>query len=222
MAVNHQIIIEKQMLEEQLSDSRLHYAGMQSNFDAARKIKHDLKHILNAVRQYIDANDKSGLAEFCDTVEETQLQNSNVPYTGCHAVDGVLYYYIRRAEAEKVRFQYHGNLTRSGIADIDLCVMIGNALENAFEAVRVVENDRFVTLSAERDGELLSILVQNSFDGTVHADTEIIFSRKREQRVGVGLQTMRSVCEKYNGSMKNEWNENVFTVLMLLTAQSDS
>ncbi len=221
VAINHQMILDKQALEEQLNDSRLHYAGMQSRFEAARKIRHDLKHILTAVRHYIDTNDKSRLADFCDTVEETQLENTNIPYTGCPAADGVLYHYIKRAEEENVRFQYQGNLGHSGIADMDLCVMIGNALENAFDACLHVESTRLVTLTAEKDGSVLSIMVQNSFDGKMEVSGEKIFSRKRENRVGVGLQTIDSVCEKYSGTMKTEWNDHTFTVLMMLTTQSE-
>ena len=175
--------------------------------------------ILNAVRHYIDTNDKSGLSDFCNTVEETQLQNTNVPYTGCPAADGVLYHYMKRAEASDIHFQYQGNLGHSNIADMDICVMLGNALENAFEACLHIEKNRFVTLTTERDDNVLSIMVHNSFDGHMKTNENNIFSRKREQRIGVGLQTMRSVCEKYNGTMKTEWDENTFTVFMILSEQ---
>ena len=215
----HRIIMEKQDLEEQLDRSKLHYAEMQSHVEAARETRHDLKHILNAVRRFIDTNDKSGLSDFCDTVEETQLYSTNLPYTGYSAVDGVLYHYIKRSETEGIRFSYKGSFEHNGIGDLDLCVMIGNALENAFEACALVEKDPFVTLTAERNGHLLSVMVQNNFDGKVKIVGETIFSRKSEDRIGVGLKTIRSVCEKYGGMMKTEWDENIFTVLMILSHQ---
>ena len=216
---HHRNIMEKQAMEEQLNRSKLHYAEMQSHVEAARKTRHDLKHILNAVRHFIDTNDKSGLSDFCDTVEETQLYSGKVPYTGCSAVDGVLYHYVKRSEAEGIRFIYKGSFEHNGIGDLDLCVMIGNALENAFEACARVEKDPFVTLTAERNGHLLSVMVQNNFDGKVKVVGETIFSHKSEKRIGVGLKTMRSVCEKYGGMMKTEWDDNVFTVLMILSHQ---
>ena len=221
VAINHQTIMDKQELEEQLSRSKLYYAGMQTYFEASRTIKHDLKHILNAVRHYIDTNDKSGLANFCDTVEETQLQYTNVPYTGCPAADGVLFHYIKRAKTENIRFQYQGDLGHSGIVDLDICVLIGNALENAFEASLSIEKDRFVTLTAERDGNILSIMVQNAFDGKMNVDKGQIFSRKGEKRKGIGLQTIRSVCEKYGGTMNTEWDDHTFTSLMILSGKND-
>ena len=38
---------------------------------------------------------------------------------------------------------------------------------------------------------------ENSFDGKMNVDVEKIFSRKSENRIGVGLESMRSICEKY-------------------------
>jgi hypothetical protein len=216
---HNRIIMEKQTLEEELNRSKIHYAEMQSYVEAARKTRHDLKHILNAVRHFIDTNDKSGLSEFCYTVEETQLCDTNVPYTGCSAVDGVLYHYIKRSEASDIRFSYKGNFAHTGISDMDLCVMIGNALENAFEACMAVKTNRFVTLAVEHNGYLLTIMVQNNFEGKVKVVGDTIFSKKSENRIGFGLQTMRSVCEKHGGMMKTEWDENVFTVLMILSHQ---
>ena len=219
VSVHHKIMMEKQALEEQLNRSKLYYAEMQSHVEAARKTRHDLKHILNAVRHFIDTNDKSGLSMFCDTVEETQLYSGNVPYTGSSAVDGVIYHYIKRSETEGIRFSYKGSFEHHGIGDLDLCVMIGNALENALEACAAVENDPFVTLTAERNGHLLSVMVQNRFDGNVKVVGQTIFSKKGENRIGFGLKTIRSVCEKYGGIVKTEWDENVFTVLMILSQQ---
>ena len=66
---------------------------------------------------------------------------------------------------------------------MDLCVMIGNALENAFEACAAVETNRFVTITAEHNGHLLTIMVQNSFDGEIKVVKDTILSRKRENRM---------------------------------------
>lgn len=216
VATNHQTLIEKQALMEQLNNSKLHYVGMQSKVEAARKINHDLKHILKVIRHYIETNDKSSLSDFCDSIEENDIYQKNVPYTGCPAADGVLYHYINRAETSDIMFHYNAKLGQIGIADIDLCVLIGNALENAFDGCLTVNHNRNITLTTERDGNTLSIMVQNSFDGKVNVVSERIYSRKRKQRIGVGMETMRSVCEKYKGLMKTDWTENTFSVLFVL------
>ena len=219
VAANQKMLLETEAMEEQIDRSRLHYAEMQSQVEATRKVRHDLKHILNSVRHYIETNDKSGLSDFCDSIEEMQMQKEKLPYTGCAAVDGVLYHYEKRAKAYQIDFKFQGRFANIDISELDLCVLIGNALENAFDACLTIEENRFVILTSGRDGDLLSIMVQNSFDGKMNVDVEKIFSRKSENRIGVGLESMRSICEKYGGSMKNEWNASTFTNFMILNAK---
>ncbi len=221
VATNHRTLLEKQVLEKQLDVSKVYYMSLQSRVETARKTKHDLKHILTAVRHYIETNDKSGLSDFCDTVEEEYQLSDNIPYTGCVAADGVLYHYIKKAEEHNIRFQYRGSIGKSGISDMDICVLLGNALENAFTGCLTIEKNRYVTLVMEKDENVLSMMICNSFDGKVNIDSDMIFSRKREGRIGIGLESMQAICEKYNGSMKKEWNEEKFTVLFFLTIKSD-
>lgn len=221
VAANQKMLLETEAMEEQIDRSRLHYAEMQSQVEATRKVRHDLRHILNSVRHYIETNDKSGLSDFCDSIEEMQLQKDKLPYTGCAAVDGVLYHYEKRAKESQIDFKHQGRFANIDISELDLCVLIGNALENAFDACLTIEKNRFVTLTSGRDGDLLTIMIQNSFDGKVNIDVEKIFSRKRENRVGVGLESMRSICEKHGGSMKKEWNEDTFTAFMILNTKNE-
>ncbi len=219
VANNHKNLIEKQKLSEQLNMSKVHYAGLQSKVEASRKINHDLKHIINAVRHYIDTDDKSGLGEFCCTIEDDVLSHNNVPYTGNSAVDGVLYHYIKQAEENNIKFQYRGHIAEYGISDMDICVLLGNALDNAFTACLTVADKRSISVTAETDETTLSVVIQNTFDGKVETSSDTIFSRKRENRVGLGLKSMHTICEKYNGSIKTKWNDNTFTVLIVLSLQ---
>ena len=167
VAANHRNLMEKQKLTEQLNMSKVHYAGLQSKVESSRKINHDLKHIITAIRRYIDTDDKSGLGEFCCAIEDEVLLHNNVPYTGNSAVDGVLYHYIKKAEESNINFQFKGHIAQKGISDIDICVLLGNALENAFTACLTVPEKRSVIVTAETDETTLSVIIQNTFDGKV-------------------------------------------------------
>ena len=45
---------------------------------------------------------------------------------------------------------------------------------------------------------------------------EKVLSRKREHDEGIGLASMKGICEKYGGDMKIGYTETVFSVMMLL------
>ena len=59
-------------------------------------------------------------------------------------------------------------------------------------------------------------MVRNSFDGRVEQAGDTLLSTKRKGRTGVGLSSMRSICERYGGSMDIQWDEKTFTVMFLL------
>lgn len=219
VADNHRNLMEKQKLSEQLNMSKVYYAGLQSKVEASRKINHNLKHIITAIRHYINTDDKSSLNEFCYTIEDEVFSSKAIPYTGNSAVDGVLYHYIKKAEENNINFQFKGYISENVVSDIDICILLGNALENAFTGCLTALDKRSIIVTAETDETTLSVVVQNTFDGKVETSSDTILSRKRENRVGVGLKSMQTICEKYNGSLKTKWKDNVFTLLIVLSLQ---
>ena len=65
-------------------------------------------------------------------------------------------------------------------------------------------------------------MVSNSFDGVVKNKHENIMSRKAKNREGVGLVSIRSVCEKYNGTLDINYNDNTFSCMMLLNLKNNT
>lgn len=151
IANNHKNLMEKQLLAEQLNISKVYYASLQAKVESSRKINHDMKHILGAIRHYIETDDKSGLSEFCDSTEEEQLAHSRIPYTGNTAADGVIYHYIKRADESGIRFRYKGRIPEKGLSDMDMCVLLGNALDNALTGCLTADGDRCITVTSETD-----------------------------------------------------------------------
>lgn len=221
-AVSHKHLMEKEVLVEQLDNSREHYADLQAKVESSRKVNHDMKHFISAVRHYIETDDKSGLAEFCVHMENEVLAHEKVPYTGNQVVDSVFYQYMKKAKENDIDFHFQGRIAEKGISSIELCVLLGNALENAVAGCLTIPKGRHIDIVAETDTELLSIMIRNSFDGRVHMVSDKIFSRKRKYRIGVGLESMQSICERNQGSMKVEWKENTFTVLFVLSLQTNT
>ena len=96
------------------------------------------------------------------------------------------------------------------VPDMDLCVIMGNMLENALEACRRMEGEeQFIKVRAIVDGIFLTIVVENSFDGNWQEEGGAYLSRKEASNIrggGVGLSSVRAVCEKHGGMMRIEIN----------------
>ena len=112
-----------------------------------------------------------------------------------------------------------GAIATDIVEDMDLCVLLGNTLENAVEACEKLNEGRFIRVEIDNRPELLSITVCNSYDGEVKRDKGVLLSRKREHEPGIGLASVREICEKYNGTMQYYDEKDQFAVIMLLNLQ---
>lgn len=221
IAADHKRLQERQAMENQLTAQKLHYAALQGKLEEARKTRHDFKHHVAAIRRYMDMDDKEGLRSYCDELVQRDYSQNIIPYTGNVAVDGVLYHYMQLADRNRVRFDYAGIIHSHGIADIDLSALLGNALDNALAGCLTLSEGRSITLVSQSEKRLLSVMVRNTFDGQVRQAGKEVLSRKRDDRTGVGLSSMRSICQRYGGSMELQRDDKTFTVMFLLPLQEN-
>lgn len=212
-------IQEHNLSVQMLNRQKEYYGQLVERVEEARKIRHDFKNHLMAIRGFINRDDKEGLGRYCDEMQMSQNSGIAIPYTGNSAVDGVVYHYMQQAQEHGIRFRMSGMFGKNGIADMDLCVLLGNALENAIAACCQIEKERFIDLNVRMDGSVLAIMIQNSFDGVVLEDDGKIFSRKRGNRMGVGLKSIKDICKKYHGIFEVKYEGTEFSCLMLLNEQ---
>jgi len=214
---DHSRFRERQGMQRQLEEQKTHYAHLQGSVEEARRARHDLKHHFAAIQHYIDTDDKSGLQSFCDELMTRTVTQSRIPYTGNPAADGVLYHYVVQAQEQGVRFEHAGVLRCPGVADVDLCALLGNALENAFTACRDVPKEPFVSVKAVTQSGFLSIIVENSFAGTIREKDGILLSQKRDySRGGHGLPSILEICRKNGGTCRYDFEDGVFYLSILL------
>lgn len=207
---------EKQAMTEQLNQQKLYYTEMRLEVEKARRNQHDLKHHLAAIQHYLETDNKEGLLEYCSELLTQNEIRGQLPYSGNSAADGVIYHYMGQSREHQIRFTYQGTIRSNGIADTDLCVLLGNALDNALAGCMTVPENRFIRVTAQSEKQLLSILIQNSFDGIVEENEKGLLSRKRKNRQGIGFDSMNAVCQSYGGTIERSWDEKTFTICILL------
>jgi len=114
-------------------------------------------------------------------------------------------YYLNLAQNEDIAAEAHLDIpedTRS-IPAIDLCVVVGNLLENALEACqRMKSGKKFIHIRSVIEGNAISFVVTNSFDGNYRKQNDVYLSLKAEEktgREGVGLSSVKAICQNHDG-----------------------
>jgi two-component system, LytTR family, sensor histidine kinase AgrC len=102
------------------------------------------------------------------------------------------------------------------IADIDLCVILGNLLDNAMEAcAQAEEGGRWVRLYIDVMGEELYLSISNATNGQRRRVGGSYASTKGGTH-GFGLLRVDRLVEKYSGYLNRQHEEGIFATEVLL------
>lgn len=207
-------IKEKMELEKGLSLQQNHYMELANRIEDARRIRHDFKHRITTIHQYIDNEDYEGLKEYCNEFQARNNLSVSIPYTGNSAVDGIMYHYATIAKEKGISFEYR-KINPPNISDVDLCTLLGNALDNAVTACQNVEENPFIQVISNGEGAGMQLLIRNSFDGIIKKDKDKFLTRKSEGDHGIGISSMQEICNRNDILMKIVHTDNTFDVLFV-------
>lgn len=105
------------------------------------------------------------------------------------------------------------------IAQIDLCSVFSNLLDNAIEACEQLSADKhkLISVKAVLQAGFLIVKVENPKINAVHNVNGLIKTSKKDKvNHGYGLQLIRKIAEKYDGQVKVDYDESIFTVCVSL------
>jgi sensor histidine kinase YesM len=194
---------------------KAYYTVMFEKDDAIKKARHDIRHHILVIRELIakggpEQYSENLLGALSDLTDETKSYCSN------HSVNAVAAHYLRLAENEGIAVDAKLNIPEDtgAVPAMDLCVILGNFLENALEACRRVAetSERFISVRTRIIDGSLVIIVENSFDGVLNEKDGVYLSLKEGAGgdEGIGLSSVKAVCDKHEGMMSVETDGNVW------------
>lgn len=116
---------------------------------------------------------------------------------------------------ERCRIDYSGIMTTS-IENVDLCIILSNALDNAIEACREIDSPCTISMTA---GERQGYFVMSLKNPTARTDSfyDIPATTKPERDLhGMGLYNIESTVKKYDGQMKIKCENGMFELMLTM------
>jgi len=198
-----------ELANRQVSIQQSYYDNLLTQMEEIRHMRHDLRHHRAALTAIIKSGSKEDAAAY---IKNWDFLDEVTPVTGSLVADSLLSFYCGRAKDLGFTLQWEFSLPAlPGITNPDLCVLIGNLLENAIEAqANLPVQSRYVRICAKADREYFTLAVDNRFDGKLQKNQEQLLSRKEEPGHGIGLSSVRAVCKKYNGVLQIETQQDLF------------
>lgn len=206
-------------LEKQYKLQADYYTELKQNMVLSNKNVHDTKNFIAAISSYID-NQKTELAK--SRIEEFygKIPGIRSIETGNDAVNALVQSKIRAIKEEIPNNTFSIIIPEDlKIDEIDLCILIGNALDNAVEACKKLadKNGRMLEIKIFPVNGQLSMLFVNSKEKTAAKTSGILKTTKPDDFMhGFGIENMKNICQKYNGSISFEQTRDRFMVSILL------
>lgn len=159
------------------------------------------------------------LDQYLNNLDSDLTTVDTVIKTGNVMVDVILNSKISLAKAKNINVNAKAIVPKElKILEIDLCVVIGNLLDNAIEANLKIdqENDRFIRVYVDVFKGQLYISIQNANGGIIKKSGKTYYSTKSSTTHGFGLKRIDNIVNKYNGYINRQNEEGVFATEIML------
>lgn len=190
-----------------------------------RKLRHDMKNHLVAIRQYIGERDTAKADEYIRSLL-SDVSSYRIHYqTGNRVLDALLSTKLASAESKHITSTVLVDFsTVRFISDPDICTIFGNALDNAIEACSEITSaeDRFIGIrSAITAGQLVIVISNSSLPRSRSSDSLYRTSKKDSLNHGFGLGNIEHAVNRYNGSVKADYEDGIFTLYITIPVEED-
>ncbi|MDI6414713.1 GHKL domain-containing protein [Solobacterium moorei] len=205
------IVYQNKLMKQQMDEIENIYMTM-------RGWRHDYHNHLQSLKGYLSLNKVEQMKNYLNELE-TDLDSIDTLYhSGNLQLDSILNAKLAIAEKGQIRIHCDASIPpQLHVSDLDLCVILGNLLDNAIESCRKIKDpdERFIRVYIGILKKQLYISITNATSETVKQRTDHYFTTKRGDH-GHGLKRVDQVVKKYDGYLNRQNEPGVFATEIVL------
>lgn len=198
--------IERITIEHLLSEGQKQYQKLLEDIHIINIKAHDLKHVATT-----SDNQKKDLYQLATEYESFIA-------TGNEVLDVVLTEKSLQCHLKNILFTCVANgKLLSFMSDDDICVLFGNALDNAIEYEEKVEEGKgFIDVKIVKNNGFICVHIENY----CHEQPEIInglpkTSKEDKLFHGFGMKSIKMIVEKYGGEFSYKYEDDMFQLNLI-------
>lgn len=179
--------------------------------EEVRRFRHDLKKHIHVLNTLYRENKYREIGTYLGDLD-SKTEDISMLHTGNEIVDCFVNGIAGELRQDgKIDFRIIGRFPeRMKLSDSDLCVLFGNAFDNAKEALLQVEGKRELKMEIRNLRNILMVRITNS---AVEPRGRLLESTKADKgRHGYGTWNMKQVVEKYGGDIDWYYEGGQFVV----------
>lgn len=217
MQKDHAKQLEYSILQQAFKSQEKSVEETKILYQSVRSIRHDLKQHFQVALTMLHSGKIDEAVDYMEKYNDTVLDGiSNKVFCDNDVVNYIINSKSKICSDRHIKIYIYIANEIPEFSDLDLCVLLGNALDNAIEGVPVDGNNE-IYLELRNVDNFFMISVKNTITNSVLEYNPNLISTKNEKEVhGLGILSMKEVVQKYNGSIEFYESDNKFCCDMLL------
>ena len=204
---NFRLSTEISLMEQEEHSLNRYVEEAKARYDETKSFRHDIRNHIAVVKNLLQSGKLEEAVSYMEDMDDMAEKMSFPCSTNNPVVDILVGNKLGIAKSMGIDADCSLLLPYPcDIKDIDICIVLSNALDNAIHAVKSLDAsiEKYIRVFGRIQGDFLMIEVENSFHG------------KDTFKKGTGLSNVKKVAEKYGGAMSIETQENKFVLHVLL------
>lgn len=191
--------------EQQLELCERHQQEREISILQFRDAKHNMKNNLVSILAYAVNRDYEKIIAFINEILGTGgIVTTDISHSGNIVIDSLISYWFMVAKQKKIEFSVDICVPMlMPFKGADICLILGNLLENAVEAAEKVEGKRQIKIKIKYDKNNLLVFVSNSYSGILikTKDHRLKSTKADAENHGLGLSSVYRASAKYHGTV---------------------
>jgi sensor histidine kinase regulating citrate/malate metabolism len=195
-----------------------HCDEVQNIYKQMRGWRHDYHNHIQLMKAQLALGKSDETAEYLGELDKDLTAVDTLIKTGNVMLDAILNSKLSLAKAREIRINAKAIVPKQlNISEIDLCVILGNLLDNATEACVKLDKkeERFIRVYIDILKGQLYLSVTNSVGGEVKRVGSSYLTTKGGSH-GFGLMRLDKLVQKHNGYVNRQNEDGVFVTEIML------
>ena len=200
-------------MEAQVQAQVTHYEAMVKINEDLRHFQHDYRNLRLGLENHLKRQDIQGALSYLKSDEMAHEKYTHIYETGNVILDALLSEKQLLADAVEATIGFDGILPGNFLSTADICIIFGNALDNAIDACAVLSNNdnKTISIKSSHSHGFLFICIKNPVSADIKIKNNNITTTKEDKSShGIGLHSIRTVVKKYSGNMNISCTNGVF------------
>lgn len=219
---NNKLKIQYELLQQERTYQQEHIDDVRKLYEEIRQIRHDLKNNITCTAELVKAQKYDKALEYLNQSISRINHTRQFVHTSNDIVNSIINSKFTMAESNSIQVTCSVSDTIEHMDEIDVCILLGNLLDNAIEACGHVEGEKEIDFSMGRQKGYFCILIKNTIDSSVlKKNPKLKTSKTDSKNHGIGIMSVRNIVQKYNGMIDfYEEGNRFFCSVMLQLPES--